>query len=270
MVLPAGFALPPWPYLGGLLAGVVLVSGLLYRVNPRVSDRVVLGFVPWMITGATLHVLYVRGAAPPVVQPLLGTPAAYLTTFVTAGAVWVIAVVVDPHPGGRRTARLLGGVGLLGALGALGAVAGTADAVSPIWSLVGLVVAGVLAAAVWALVWWRRPEDLLVTGRSATVVIVGHAVDAVSTAIGVDILGYGERTPASRALIDLAASLPTPSAIGTTWLFVVVKLAVAALVVVLFADFVRERASRGHLLLALIAAVGLGPGVHNLVLYAVG
>lgn len=270
MVLPAGFALPPWPYLTGLLGAVLLVALLLYRLHPRVSDRVVVGLVPWMVTGATLHVLYVTGGAPPVVRPLLGTPAAYLTTFVLAGLVWVVVARVDPHPGGRTTGRLLGGSGTLLALVALGGAWWTAGRIRPVWSLVGLVGGGILAAAVWAVLWWRRPEALIVVGRTGMVVIAGHAIDAASTAVGVDVLGYGERTPASRALIDLAAALPVPPALGTVWLFVLVKLVVAALVVVLFADLVRERPSRGQLLLALVAAVGLGPGVHNLVLYAVG
>ena len=269
MVLPAGFGLPPLPYLAGLVGGVCVVAFLGYRRNPRVSDRVVVGFVPWMVAGATLHVLYVRGIAPPVVRPLLGTPAAYLTTGVLAGMAWLFAAGLDPIPGGRRTGRFLAGTGTVVALGALGWLWWVARPISLTWSLVALAVAGVLAAAVWALLWWLRPEALITVGRTATVVIAGHAVDAVSTAVGVDVLGYGERTPASRALIDLAGMLPVPAAVGTTWLFVVVKLTVAALVVVLFADFVRERPSRGQLLLALVAAVGLGPGVHNLVLYAV-
>lgn len=269
MVLPAGFALPPWPYLAGLLIAVLTVAVAIYRLNPRVSDRVVVGLVPWMVTGATLHVLYVRGVAPAVAMPLLGTPAAYLTTFVLAGVVWVIAARLDPHPGGRRTARVLGGAGALAAIGGLGWAWWTARSVTPAWSVVALVAGLVLAAAVWAFLWWRRPEALITVGRTGSVVIAGHAIDAVSTAVGVDVLGYGERTPASRALIDLAALLPVPEPLGTTWLFVVVKLVVATLVVVLFADLVRERPSRGQLLLALVAAVGLGPGVHNLVLYAV-
>jgi len=63
--------------------------------------------------------------------------------------------------------------------------------------------------------------------------------------------------------------LPTAETLGSGWLFVVVKLAVAGGVVVLFADYIDEVPTEGLLLLGFIAAVGLGPGVHNLLLFAV-
>jgi uncharacterized membrane protein len=53
------------------------------------------------------------------------------------------------------------------------------------------------------------------------------------------------------------------------WLFVLVKLAVAGAVVVYFAAYVREEPTHANALLGLVAAVGLGPGVHNLLLFAV-
>jgi uncharacterized membrane protein len=85
----------------------------------------------------------------------------------------------------------------------------------------------------------------------------------------VDLLGFGERTPVSQAVLDVAASLPTAETFGVGWLFVLVKLAIAEVVVFLFADFVREDPTEGFLLLGAVAAVGLGPGVHNLLLFMV-
>ena len=99
--------------------------------------------------------------------------------------------------------------------------------------------------------------------------IVSHALDGVSTAAGVDLLGFGERTPASRAIMEVAAALPTADLLGVGWLFVLVKVVVASAVVVLFAEYVREDPTPGYSLLGLIAAVGLGPASHNLLLYAV-
>jgi uncharacterized membrane protein len=50
---------------------------------------------------------------------------------------------------------------------------------------------------------------------------------------------------------------------------VVVKLVLVGGVVVLFADYIEDEPTEGYLLLGFIAAVGLGPGVHNLLLFAV-
>jgi len=51
--------------------------------------------------------------------------------------------------------------------------------------------------------------------------------------------------------------------------FLLVKLAVASAVVWLFAEFVRETPAEGYMLLGLIAALGLGPAAHNLLLFTV-
>ncbi|WP_135829869.1 DUF63 family protein [Halorussus halobius] len=266
MVLPEGFALPALPYLAGLLVAVAVVAGALYRAGPYVSDRTVLALAPWVVVGSGLHVLFVLGWVPDVLAPLLGTPAVYLTTFVVAGGVWLAALRADADPVGPLVA-----VGALLAFATVGyALArGASDGLRLFWPAVGLAVAVLLAGALWAATRWSYPAVAAETGAAGALVLVGHALDAVSTAVGVDVLGFGERTPLSRAVLDLAASLPTPEAMGTGWLFVLVKLAVAELVVVLFADFVREDPAEGYLMLGAVAAVGLGPAVHNLVLFVI-
>lgn len=259
MVLPSGFALPPFPYLLALVVGVIVVGGLLYRRTPRVTQPVVLGLVPWILVGAGLHVLYQLGIPPDVLRPFLGTPAVYLSTFVVAGAIWLLA--------GDRAPTALAGTGSVAFLVVLGLTLSTGP-IAPAWPAVGLVVSVGLAASTWVGLRRFRPV-VAITGRVGGLVLFAHSLDGVSTAIGVDVLGFGERTPASRLVLEMAGRLPTADVIGTGWLFVLVKLAVASLVVWLFADYVREDPQRGYLLLALIAALGLGPGIHNLLLYTV-
>ena len=66
-----------------------------------------------------------------------------------------------------------------------------------------------------------------------------------------------------------SAGLPAPAVLGDAWLFIIVKLLVAGAVVALFDEYVREDPTEGYPLLGLVAAVGLGPGVHNVVLFAI-
>ncbi|MFB6361420.1 MAG: DUF63 family protein [Halobacteriales archaeon] len=265
-LLPAGFALPPLPYLLGLLAigGGIAVG--LWRRQPAVSTATVLGLVPWMAIGSALHALYVLEAAPPVVAPLLGTPAVYATGFIALGAVWLAAD--SQAPDAVTVARQLGLIG--GGVFALtvGAVLLSGDRPTLVWPLAGLISTALIVAAAWELLKRAAPE-VAVTGGPGALVLFGHGLDGVSTAIGVDLLRFGERTPASRVILDIAAGLPTAETLGVGWLFVVVKLGVAAVVVALFVELVEENPRQGYLLLALVAALGLGPGVHNLLLYAV-
>ena len=259
MVLPAGFALPPLPYLLFLIVGVGAVGYLLSRRSPPVTEPVVLGLVPWIMLGAALHVLYQVGLAPSHLRPLFGTPSVYLTTFILAGIVWLGS--------GPRAAESLAASGAMGFL----VVVGILFAARPVavgLPLLGLVLSIIIGALVWFGLQRVRPE-VEITGWIGALVIFAHSIDGVSTAIGVDILGFGERTPASRLVLEVGGMLPTADLLGVGWLFVLVKLVVATLVVWLFADYVREDPHRGRLLLALIAAVGLGPGIHNLLLYTV-
>jgi uncharacterized membrane protein len=267
-LLPEGFALPPLPYLIGIGVALAAVGIGFSRVRPAVAGDHVLALVPWMVLGATLHVLYVVRAVGELVRPLLGTPAVYLSVAALAGAVWLAAEFVAAD---RPVPPVLATIGAVLAVAAVGwtlLVGARQGTLRPVVPAAGFVVAVVLGAAAWILLRRVVPEVGL-TEPVGVVALFGHALDGVSTAVGVDLLGFGERTPLSRLVIEFAASLPTADVLGAGWLFVVVKLVVAAAVVGLFADYVREEPAEGNLLLGFVAAVGLGPGTHNLVLFAV-
>ena len=268
-LLPTGFALPPLPYLLVVTLGSLAVLGLLYRRHPSVTPRVVTAFAPWMVAGATGYALFQVQAVPAPVEPLFGNPIVYLSTFVLAGTVWLATA---DYPADRwRLPSVPGavgatGVGVAGTLLAYAAVVGaTSDGLSLFWPGLGLVVSVAIAAVTWVAV--RDRLAVGVTGSPGGLVLFGHVLDGVSTAVGTHI-GFGEQTPLSGAIIEFGASLPVAAYLGDAWLFVVVKLLLAVVVLYLFTDYVREAPAEGPLLLGFVAAVGLGPGAHNLVLFA--
>jgi uncharacterized membrane protein len=260
-LLPEGFALPPLPYLAVLGVGVVAVGYGLRRRRPAVGEREVLALAPWMVLGASLHVLYAVGAAPPPVRPFLGTPAVYVSVAVVAGATWL---ALDAR---GSVVRPLAGLGTALALASVGAVLASGLArgtLAPAWPVAALVAGVVLAAVGWTLL-VRVVPGAADTGWVGRLAMLGHAVDGASTAVGVGLLGFDERTPLSRLIIeagDAVAGVGGPT-------FVVVKLLVAGVVVALLADYVREDPAEGYAVVGLVAAVGLGPGVHNLLLFTV-
>lgn len=267
-VLPEGFALPPLPYLLALVVGIAGVAVGVRRRDLALDERHVVALVPWMLTGSCLHVLYVVDALPPVLRPLGGTPAVYATVAVVLGGAWIAIDAAVDGAGIPRMLALTGVATLLPTCGVGVAVGLGRGTFTPLWSAVALVASLVVAAAVWLLLTRAVPRVERV-GWVGVVAIVGHALDGVSTAVGIDVLGFGERTPLSRVILDAAAALPTAEAIGSGWLFVLVKLAVVSVVVVLFADYMREEPREASLLLGVVAAVGLGPGAHNLLLFAI-
>lgn len=268
MVLPDGFAFPPFAYLLPLLLAVAAIGWALWREEPTVSERTVVSFAPWIVVGSSLHALYQVRAVPGAIRPLFGTPAVYLTTFVLVGSVWLFALERSRRPIPRLIAK--SGSVVAGVVVALALWHGfRSGGLRLFWPFVALVVAVVLTGLLWAATNYVYPDVAVITGAVGVLTLFGHALDGVSTAVGIDVLGFGERTPLSRVILELADVFPTAEVIGVGWLFVLVKLALAEFVVLLFADYVASEPTEGYLLLGLVAAVGLGPGAHNLLLFAI-
>ena len=268
MVLPAGFSLPPLPYTLVLLTGAAAVSAGFVRRRPSVTARHILGLTPWMAVGSTLHVLAVIDGLPAVLAPFGGTAAVYLTTAIMAGAVWLAVDAVRPAAVPRWLA-VSGGVVVLSTTAVALSIGAARGTLAPLWPVTAGVVAIALTAAGWLVLRRLRPAATATTGAVGLLALFGHTLDGVSTAIGVDVLGFGERTPLSRLILHAAETLPTAELIGVGWLFVIVKMVVAGGVVVLFREYVADEPAEGYALLGFVAAVGLGPGVHNLLLFTV-
>jgi uncharacterized membrane protein len=262
-VLPVGFTLPPLPYLVGILVASALVVVSLYRQRPAITEQVVVSLAPWMAVGAGLYALEQAIAIPSLVAPLISAPTVYLTTFIIAGTIFVAVGQRNPDQ-----FALDSGPGILASTGTLAfgfvlvVAAWAAFQNAPVhvfWPGLAVVGAIVIAGIVWVVARQYRPVVADLTGFAGVLVVFGHTLDGLSTAVGTKLLGFGEQTPLSRYIIEL----------GGVWLFVVVKVVIALLVVSLLADYVNEEPSEGYLLLAAVAAVGLGPGIHNVILFTI-
>lgn len=270
MVLPEGFTIPPLIYLVPTVALLTAAGVLLWTLRPTVTDRLVIAIVPWIVAGGGGHVLYVTDAVPAGIEPFFGVPAVYLT-FAALGAVtWLLAEVTSSTRTAHDAAWYLGIIGLFLAIILLiwtlwwGWTTGDLALLWPSVAVVGSIVG---TAVVWVGMARLLPGTAQVTGATGMLVLFGHGLDAISTLIGIDVLGGAERSPLSDAVIYIGSRLPTAEFIGDTWLFVVVKFALAIAILVLFREYVREEPTQARLLLAFIAAVGLGPGVHNVLLF---
>ena len=264
-LVPAGTTLPPLPYLLGIVLAASAVAVSFRRRSPTVTGAHVLALAPWMALGAAAHVLFVVGGLPALLAPLGGSPTVYLTTATLAGGVWLAASAVISEP--ERVPKALAAVGTLGFVATLVAVSAQGiPGLGARWAGLSVVLAVPLTLVAWSVLAAVRPAVASIR-RVGQLVVFGHALDGVSTALGVTQLGFGERSPLSRIILELG--VPSMPVLGEAWLFVLVKLVVSGGVVSLFAPTVREAPREGLLLVAFVAAVGLGPGVHNLLLFSV-
>ncbi len=271
MILPADFGLPPVPYLVALAIAVAATFGAVYFRRPSVTAQTVTALAPWMAAGGALYALYQADVVPGDIAPLFGSPAVYVTVGVLAGLLWA-AVADRPSDsweptGAPAVLATAGGLLLVAVLVTAALVPtpremGTTPPVSGAILLVSLAV----TAAVWTAL--DRLVVVSATGTVGIVTVFGHTLDGISTAVGHGALGFGEQTPLSRIILEAGGALPVPEVVGG-WLFVLVKVALGAAIVALFEEYVRTDPTEGYLLLGLIAAVGLGPGFHNLVLFVI-
>jgi uncharacterized membrane protein len=274
-VLPRGFALPDPIYLVPLGILTIGVVALAVFVNAPVTDAAVVGFAPWMVLGAIFQVLLRQNAFPDSMEPLFGTPSVYLTTFVLAGGTWIVSTLYAEMRSNVSVERILGSIGsglaivFAGFSLYIGAQRGALTPQSAFWPLIGAVIAGVIALVAWVLLSLTFTDAARKTGTPGALVVLAHSVDGVSTAIGIDVLDVTERTPISKSIMDFAGTLPTEPYLGSGWLFVVVKLLLALLIVAALEDLYDGEAIQARVLLGFVMAVGLGPGVHNLLLFAV-
>jgi len=139
----------------------------------------------------------------------------------------------------------------------------------PFWPVIAVVVAGIVTAIAWiALSLWFT-DVATTTSTTGALVVFGHTLDGVTTAIGYDVLGAAESVPLSLVLLEAGEALPTAEYIGSGWLFVLVKVSLAMVILGLFREYVEEAPRQARTLLALVAAVGLGPATHNTLLFMV-
>lgn len=273
MVLPEGFALPPWYLLGPLLVVLGGILALLWALEPPVTDRTVLAFAPWMMFGSTLHVLHRFEVYPDSIAVLFASPSVYLVTAAVAGLVWIVGIFL--YAGGLQPTieRVVGSVGtvLFVVFATIVLLNGwNAGTFEPFWPVIAVVVTGIVTALAWLALGLWFTDVAATTSRTGALVVFGHALDGVSTAIGYDVLGAREGVPASRLILEAGEALPTAEYVGAGWLFVVVKVVLALVVLGLFREYVEEAPRQARTILGLIAALGLGPGVHNTLLFIVG
>ncbi len=272
MVVPETFVLPPWYLFVPLAVALVGVVAVLWLLEPPVTDETIVSFVPWMMLGSALHVLYKIDAFPPLVETLFSAPAVYATTATVAGAVWILGSVLYAAGLQRSIEWFVGvsGTGFFAVFASFAVLLGwDLGTFQPFWPVISVIVAGVVTAVAWiALSLWFT-QVATATGATGVLVVFSQVLDGVSTAIGYDVLGAGEEVPLSQVILETGATLPTAEYLGAGWLFVLVKLLLSVAIVGLFAEFVREAPRRGRLALGLVVAVGLGPGTHNVLLFVV-
>lgn len=248
-----------------VLSGAVFVS-LLSAVKSRqipITPSLLLALLPWFGLVGSLYAIEEAVSGFPAATLFIRTPTAYVTVGVFILATWLLVDAVLPSRQSIVTA----------ALGMLSLVTiGTAVAVHVAprgtgvlrWNAVAIGLAVVLTGAIGIIRNEISPD--VAGGWLGTSVIFAHILDAMTTAIGLEVLGAIERNPISAAIISAGDTI-NQSVPGVV-LFLGIKIAVTLLVVQVVRDSESPLDVESSAFLVVTAGVGLAPAVHNLVLFS--
>jgi uncharacterized membrane protein len=276
-------------YMVTLLFMLVGVLFLLDCMDVGTDRRLLPALVPFMLFGGALRVVedvtdaaVGAGVEPVITYPvntLFISPVIYVTVFLVTLAGLVASIRLETDERDRyRTMAAVGGVVLGLTLAYLFWVASTRGYVDfyPQILVVDLGLASVLTYGLYVAADRYEPAIHEGTGRAGIVVLWAHAIDGVANVVAADWLpqlghpieAYGAKHVANRAIIGVTETLQPAAlsaAVGTSWPFLLVKLAVALGIVWLFDDRIFTESPRYAVLLLVAAtAVGLGPGTRDM------
>jgi uncharacterized membrane protein len=242
-------------------AVVATLVWVLRRRSVEVTADEVAATLPWFAVVGVGVAVGRTAPAPSLTAGVLRSPTVYLLVASLVATLWVALDAADVDDTSRWTARS-------GLLAAIAVGSGTLLAAEALqvrvlaWNAVAVLLAVVVTGLVLQMVPGRRwsTHEWLGSG-----VLFAHVLDATTTGIGLERLGATERNPISATIIHLGDGIG-PSGV---LLFLLVKVAVASLVLTLL-DTDPDRAGRDTVVfLVVAAAAGLVPAVHNLTLFAI-
>jgi uncharacterized membrane protein len=271
-----------------MIAGVYL---LLDRLDVGSDKRLFYSLVPFMLFGGALRVVedatdaaVTAGVEPVLTYPvnvLFISPVIYVTVFLITLAALLTSMWLESQDAGTDRYTAMAGIGVAAlalTIAYLVVVSVQREYVEfyPQILVVDLGLASVLAYGLYVAADRYNPEINAATGAIGLGTLWAHAVDGVANVVAADWLpelghpspGYGAKHVANRAIIGITETLQPAAlsaAVGTSWPFLFVKLAVALGIVWLFDEQIFEESPRyAVLLLVAAAAVGLGPGTRDM------
>ena len=257
-----GVEFPPLPVVAVLFVILIVSGWYLISSRPVISDRLVLGTASWIVAGGILHALHQLDVFSSSITPLFNTGGVYLTMAAAYLFTLSLAVAIQDDPD-----IVIGVAGSVIAIfaGILSVLYGTS--LSFRWPIIIVIATAVVTVGTWQVLTSTVDDITSLSGYTGLLVIFGHLLDGISTAVGFDVLGAAERVLLSRIILEFGASLPTADILGGGWVFIVTKLLLSIVVLYLFRGYLSEEPEEARVFLTVIAAVGLGPATHNLVLF---
>ncbi|NLM30428.1 MAG: DUF63 family protein [Methanomicrobiales archaeon] len=244
-----------------LIAAVYIVYRGLRRYRIAIDDELVLATLPFIVLGGLLRVVEDTGMIASDLRFLLITPLIFFTVFFVAVIALFAGKLAENAGFVTRYSRVYGGAGIAACLLATAALTwfgltGTQIALDVLVSILAL--ASISSLALWALLVYGAKWDYA-SNILYKLLIFGHLLDASATSYGIEIhpIHYVEQHVVGSTLIE---------ATGTAFSMFLLKIAVLIPAIYIL-EMYKKEGSPGlwHLILLAMIAVGMAPGIRDMV-----
>ncbi len=247
-----------------LILGVCVfgVAKMLDRLNIKVDEKFVVSIIPFILAGSSLRVIEDAGFFEPPVSYLLITPNIYFVVFFITLACLLLSRWLASREVIGQMHQIFAGLGGTWFVINITTLLFLEDVTRP-FELLLIIFAGTLAfGIVYLLVKWLN--WFCADDRLNLMIIYAHLLDASSTFVGVDLLGYYEKHVVPAYLIELT---------GTAFVMYPLKLAIFIPVLfVLDSQFKGDEESESlrTFVKMVILILGLSPACRNTIRMALG
>lgn len=238
-----------------LVVCLVVTFKLLKKLRITIDHRFIAAVVPYILVGASLRVMEDAEIVNPPLSYLLITPLIFFLVFACCVALLILSVNLSRSTkrGGADYPLLFGLIGFLWLIANLAILMRTEEVTAP-WVLFAVTgIPGILVGVLYAI--GTIGGIPVLTDRVNLAVLAAHLLDASSSYIGIDKLGYTGKHVIEGLIVRYA---------GTAAVMYPLKLGILIpLLYLLATQFTEEEMELKNLVLLALITIGLAPGVRN-------
>jgi len=249
-----------WAFV--LVLCLFLTLKLLKKLEIAIDHRFIATVAPYIVVGASLRVMEDAELVTPPLSYLLITPFIFFLVFACCIALLILSVKVScsKNRGDYNYTLPFGLIGLLWMIANLTILVSMEEVIAP-WVLFAVTgISGILISVIYVIS--RIFGIHFLTERLNVAVLAAHLLDASSSYIGIDMLGYTGKHVLEGLIVTYA---------GTAAGMYPLKLGILIpLLYLLDTQFTDEEVDLKNLVLLALLIIGLAPGVRNTLRLMVG
>ncbi len=184
--------------------GLFLVLKLLEKLNIELNTRFIIAVVPYIFAGSSLRVLEDSNIFAPPLRYLFVTPIIYLFMFASTLFFLTIAVNLESRGKIKDYHVFFGYAGMMWTVINIAALLVIGEVKNPIPAAAILIFGAVATGIIYLIS--RSLNFALLTNKLNISLLFAHLLDASSTFVGMDWLGYYEKHVAPTFFINLAGN----------------------------------------------------------------